>query len=252
MKNPRVVTALGIGLVSVWLMSTAQADEWDKKTTITISEPVQLPTVVLQPGTYVMKLLNSASDRHVVQVFDKDQKEVITTIMAIPNYRLQPTGKSEFDFWEVPAGQPRALRAWFYPGDSFGQEFEYPKNLSAQIASYTHVTVPTASESPANIESPRVEPASQNAKSAELHTRTPTQASAVVPRPIPTPAPLAARPEPEPQPVQLAQATPPPAPQPLATPSELPRTASFLPLVGLIGLASLAAFGLTLGRKSIR
>ena len=51
----------------------------------------------------------------------------MTTILAIPNYRLQPTGKTVFTFWETPPGQPKALRAWFYPGDNFGQEFAYPK-----------------------------------------------------------------------------------------------------------------------------
>jgi hypothetical protein len=63
---------------------------------------------------------------------------LFTTILAIPNYRLQPTGKTVFTFWETPPGQPKALRAWFYPGDNFGQEFAYPKSAAVQIAAVSH------------------------------------------------------------------------------------------------------------------
>src|SRR5271155_1989652 len=130
---------------AVSLAPMAKADEWNKRTILTVNEAIQLPTVVLQPGTYTFKLLDSQSDRHIVQVFDKDGMHLITTILAIPNYRLQATGKSEFAFWEVPAGQPPAMRAWFYPGDNFGQEFAYPKDMSTQIAASAKMAVPTTS-----------------------------------------------------------------------------------------------------------
>ena len=126
MINSIRLLALTSLAAAVSLAPMAKADEWNKKTILTVNEAIQLPSVVLQPGTYTFKLLDSQSDRHIVQVFDKDGMHLITTILAIPNYRLQPTGKSEFAFWEVPAGQPAAMRAWFYPGDNFGQEFAYP------------------------------------------------------------------------------------------------------------------------------
>src|ERR1700692_657177 len=104
-------------ILSVTLMPTLQADTWNKKTVLTVNEPVQLPTMILQPGTYVLKLMDSQAARHIVQVFAKNDQHLMTTILAIPNYRLRRTGKTEFQFWETPAGQPKALRAWFYPGD---------------------------------------------------------------------------------------------------------------------------------------
>src|SRR5665213_2524867 len=129
----------------------AVADQWDKKTTITIDESVQLPTTLLQPGTYVIKLV-ATGDRHTVQFFDKDEKHVITTILAIPNERVRPTGKSVFAFWETPAGQPLALRAWFYPGDNFGQEFAYPKGEAGRIsANNSGATVPVNDEKSADL-----------------------------------------------------------------------------------------------------
>jgi len=121
----------------------AMADQWNKKTIITVGEPIQVPGKVLQPGKYVMKLMDSPSNRHIVQIFNEDESKLQTTVLAIPNYRLQPTGKTEFGWWETPAGQPRAMRAWFYPGDNFGQEFAYPKSEAVTIAARTNQNVPT-------------------------------------------------------------------------------------------------------------
>jgi hypothetical protein len=90
------------------------ADQWNKKTIMTANETIEMPScctpdhiVTLQPGTYVMVLVDSLSDRHIVRVFDKTETHVITTILAIPTYRLQVTDKTVFQYWEVPAGQPR-------------------------------------------------------------------------------------------------------------------------------------------------
>src|SRR6185369_6534102 len=133
----------GVALLSASLAPSLHADQWNKKTVLTIKETIQLPHTVLQPGTYVFKLADSPSDRHIVQIFTADETHIIATILAIPNYRLKPTGKSVFRFWETPAGQPKAMRAWFYPGDNFGQEFAYPKMKSIEIAKITRTAVPT-------------------------------------------------------------------------------------------------------------
>lgn len=130
-----------LGLMT--LVPSAMADQWNKKTYITINEAVQVPGKVLQPGRYVMRLLDSPSNRHIVQIFNEREDQLQTTVLAIPNYRLQPTGQTEFQWWETPAGQPKALRAWFYPGDNFGQEFAYPKSEAMRIASTSNTNVPT-------------------------------------------------------------------------------------------------------------
>src|SRR6202171_1357399 len=132
----------GLALFGLALTPSLKADQWDKKTILTVNEAVQLPTTVLEPGKYVFKLLDSLSDRHIVQVFSSDETHLITTVLAIPNYKLNPSGRSDLRVWEAPAAQPRAMRACFYPGDNFGQEFAYPKNKSVEIAKVAHVPVP--------------------------------------------------------------------------------------------------------------
>jgi hypothetical protein len=220
----------------------ASADEWNKKTILTVKEAIQLPqccgaNIVLQPGTYSFKLLDSASDRHIVQVFDSND-HIITTILAIPNYRIQPKGHTEFTFWEVPAGQPPAMRAWFYPGDNFGQEFAYPKNMSAQIAAVANAPVPTvAAASAEEYKTAPVTATDQSGNSATLEASTYTAPAAVTPAPEP-----AAAPAPEPTPAPEVAAAPAPEPQPAPAPAELPQTASAFPLIGLLGLLSMVAF----------
>jgi hypothetical protein len=124
--------------------STASAHFASKKTTVTFNEPVEIPGVsaqVLPAGVYVFRLLDSLSDRHIVQVFNKNESHIYATILAIPNYRLRATDKTVMTFSERAAGDPQAIRAWFYPGDNWGQEFVYPKRRALQLAKLTNLPV---------------------------------------------------------------------------------------------------------------
>src|SRR5689334_15622173 len=140
-------TVLGMALLGAMLLPGARADEWNQKTTMTFSGPVEIPGVhlkgwgVLPAGTYVFKILDSSSDRHIVQIFNKDETMIYATILAIPNYRLQATDRKVLTFRERPTGQPEALRAWFYPGRNWGEEFVYPKAKAVELAKSTNVPV---------------------------------------------------------------------------------------------------------------
>ena len=106
-------------------------------------------------GTYVFKILDSPTDRHIVQIFSQDETTVYATILAIPNYRLKATDKTVMTFRERPAGQPEALRAWFYPGKNWGEEFVYPKAKAMELAKSTNVPVLfTAAELPVEVAEP--------------------------------------------------------------------------------------------------
>lgn len=230
-----------VGLFGAALAPSMLADEWNKKTILTVNEPIQLPNKVLPPGKYVMKLLDSPSNRHIVQVFNGDETQLQTTVLAIPNYRLEPTGKTQFQFWETPPGQPKAMRAWFYPGDNFGQEFAYPKSESTRIATYTHQTVPTTySTSEADLTTAKVGTVDEKGTESELPASTYSKQTEMAQN---TPPP-AATPQATPQaapPADMPAATPQQT-MPARTPTSLPHTGSNLPLFGLIGLFSLGAF----------
>src|ERR1700674_5453037 len=140
-------TVLCLAVLGLAFSPSARADETNRKTVITFSAPVEIPGVHLQgwailpAGTYVFKILDSQSDRHIVQIFSKDELTVYATILAIPNLRLKATDKTVMTFRERPAGQPEALRAWFYPGREWGEEFVYPKAQAIELAKATTTTV---------------------------------------------------------------------------------------------------------------
>lgn len=245
-------------LAGVFSLANVQADQWDKRTVITIDAPMQLPTTNLQPGTYTLKLLDSQSNRHIVTVWDKDGMKLITTILAIPNYRLKPTGDSKFGFWETPAGQPKALRAWFYPGDNFGQEFAYPKDTANMLATLNKDEIPVLTDSDQSritAQSTRTEETTvaQNKAEPPPAPAPPEPVERTTPAPEPPPAPVASvEPQPVTPPAAVAEPEPAPAPAPEPAREEraelrtLPQTASHwneLALFGLMtGLMGLATF----------
>jgi hypothetical protein len=219
---------LAVPVLMAWGVA-AHADEWDKMTKITVGESIEVPGAVLPAGTYLFKLVDSPSDRHIVQVMNVREDHVYATVIAIPNYRLEPTGKTALTFYEVPAGQPAPVRAWFYPGDNFGQEFVYPKNRNLVIntAAATPPPAPPAAEPAPQPEPPVVAEATPPAAPSE-------------PEPAPAPEPQVAANEPPPAPVQPSSAP------------VMPQTGSNLPLVALFGLVSVGgALGLGVFAKRL-
>jgi len=226
-----VATIFCLSLAALAFSASVKADAWNKKTIVTFSQPVEVPGgVVLPPSTYVFKLLDSASNRHIVQIFNEDQTHIYATVLAIPNYRLRVTGKTVITFTERAAGEPQAIRAWFYPGDNFGQEFVYRKSRAVELAKQTNS--PMTSE----LESEITKPTKSLNEEPEADLKQ-SQSTAVNP------------PEKE---VEIAQAVEPPPAKTTPTPQEetadapesmeqLPQTASQLPFWGLIGLLSLGA-----------
>jgi hypothetical protein len=230
-----VPTVFCAALIGAAFSPNVKADEWNQKTVVTFSGPVETPGVhikgwaVLPAGTYVFKLLGSPSDRHIVQIFNQNETVLYTTALAIPNYRLRATGKTVITFRERPAGEPEALRAWFYPGMNFGQEFVYPKEKAVELAKETNTPV---------LYTPAAIVAEEPVAAVEELKQVPVQAV--------TPAG---------EEVEIAQVvTPPPAVEAPAVVAEtLPRTASPLPLIGLFGLLALgAAFSLRFARVRVR
>ena len=112
----------------------ATADDHDKKTTITFEEAVEVPGgVVLQPGKYVFILQNSQNDRNIVLIKNDRENKTYAQVFATNAFHVKAKGKTQVLFWESPAGQPAILRAWFYPGDNYGQSFMYKKDRAAEI-----------------------------------------------------------------------------------------------------------------------
>ena len=232
-----VATIICLTLVALALPIPVNADASDKKTIVTFNQSVEIPGVqVLPAGKYVFKLLDSSSNRNIVQIFNKDQTHVYATILAIPNSRLQATDKTVITFGERAAGKPEAIRAWFYPGANWGREFVYPKTRAVELAKITHQPVlAMPAELAPNLTKPAKsvdEPPVVALKEAPVTAVKPTGDEVAITEVIELP------------PMQTASALKP------EVAGRLPNTASPLPLLGLIGLLSLGAgFALSVIRK---
>ena len=131
--------ALGLAI----LPTPAKADVWNQKTKFTFSEPVEIPGQVLAAGTYVFKLMDSTSDRNIVEVLNEREDHLYGIFLAIPDYRLKPADRSIITFEERAQGSPEAVRAWFYPGENYGHDFVYPKVKAMQLAKANNQPVPS-------------------------------------------------------------------------------------------------------------
>lgn len=118
---------LALLLAGMTMLPLARADEWNKETLVTFSTPVAVPGQVLAPGRYIFKLVDTQSDRHVVQIFTEEPRQIVATVSTIPAYRLQASDENLITFEERPAGTPEAVKRWFYPGDLSGVAFVYPE-----------------------------------------------------------------------------------------------------------------------------
>jgi hypothetical protein len=143
MKNHlRMTAALALSFIGSALVPVLKADDWDKKTRITIDQSIEVQGTVLPAGSYVMKLLGSP-DQCTVEIFNAAENRLLVTVLALPVSRFNPTGRSEFRFYDEAAGQPQELRAWFYPGDEIGFGFrsvQGPVGQSARQHSSTTAT----------------------------------------------------------------------------------------------------------------
>lgn len=224
-----------LALFGALLTPTAQADAWNRKTTVTFSAPVEIPGVhlagwgVLPAGTYVFKILDSQSDRHIVQISNKEETTIYATILAIPNYRIKATDKTVMTFAERAAGEPEALRAWFYPGRNWGEEFVYPKSRALAIAKATNTPVLyTLVEIPVEVSKPirtRSEPIVIELKRAPVMAIKPSGEEVQLAEVVTLPPAAELQDEP-------VTAT--------AAAESLPATASELPLIGMLGLFAVA------------
>jgi hypothetical protein len=158
--------------------------------------------------------MDSQSDRNIVQVFNKRENHLFGTFLTIPDYRLKPAGKTIITFEERAAGSPEAVRAWFYPGQNYGHQFVYPKARAVELAKANNQPVASM---PTELAQNTTLPATTM---QESHVIAMKQAPLKVQQPT----------EEEVEIAEVFPATPP------ELPASLPKTASSLPLVALIGL----------------
>jgi len=249
-----LIVAVAIIVLAALHPTPAQADTWDQLTYLTFSAPVEVPGTVLPAGTYTFKLADPDASRDVVRVQSRDGATVYATFFTIKDERLTPTDKPVVTFEETPAGTPEAIKAWFYPGDQVGHEFVYPKEQALKIAAATHQPVLASASGNAN------KPSSTSATSTSVASIKNAPVSRIdehgATQPMHTDRSAHTAPMKSLQTASssTARATDATNPAPKSTHTsgsskQLPKTASPLPLVALLGLTSLT---LAIGARVLR
>ena len=272
------------GLMLAPAVSSAQTTA-DRNTKVTFSGPVSIPGKTLPAGTYTFKLADSPANRHIVQVFDKDETQIIATLLAVPAEKMEAEGDPVITFKETPADRPPALRYWYYAGERAGNEFVYPKSQALAIAQASGEGVMAVDTDSTNIDDWKGTPtrvtATGQSSTASTTTTTSTTSSdttSAQPQSQPTTPPTQPTTTPEPTPQSSAPTTAPqsPTPAPTTAPrtsapatapstapeterpagtsgrtaSELPHTATSIPAVGLIGLLAVGGGLMMRARRS--
>jgi hypothetical protein len=204
----------------------------NQDTFFTFSQAVELPKTTLPAGTYFFQLMDSPSNRHIVKVMSQDRKQLYATLLAIPYYSNdRPSDDPQVRFMETPAANgvaaTNAIKIWFYPGNSVGHEFIWPRDKAVQLAKATGVSVLTTKTEDESSELSRVDGGGIEAVEPEVSV----QASAST---------TETQPAPEPQREQIGALATPPAEPETAPRRDLPHTAGVLPLLALMGLGSMA------------
>ena len=215
----------------------------NQDTFFTFSQAVELPKTTLPAGTYFFQLMDSDSNRHIVKVMSQDRKQLHATLMAIPYYSNdRPPDDPQVRFMETPAANgaapSNAIKIWFYPGNSVGHEFIWPRDKAVQLAKATNQSVLTTKTEDESSELSRVDGAGIDAVEPETQP---------APEPVREQVGALATPPAEPAPMPERATEPAPAPEP-APRSDLPATAGVLPLLALIGLGSI--FGSRMVRRA--
>ena len=147
-------------------------------------------------------------------------------------------------FRERPAGEPEALRAWFYPGKRWGEEFVYPKARAIQLAKETKTPVLFATvDFPLEVTEPilpATAPVIAQLKQTPIRAIEPTGQEVEIAAVVTPPPAVELQPDTAPAPTEVAALV-------------LPKTASALPLIALFGLLALGGgLGLRLAQKRIQ
>jgi hypothetical protein len=146
MLTKRLITAACAAAMLTMVSAAAARAQgpMDQRTEFTFNQPVELPNVTLPAGTYIFRFVDATTGKRVMQVQAKDaSNKNYGMFMTISAQRPKASDNAELRFLETPAGQPAAVKTWWYPGNTLGREFIYPRTQARRLAQATNQTVLT-------------------------------------------------------------------------------------------------------------
>ena len=206
--------SLAVGALALMICVPAAFAQTPEGSILPVTEPLDVGGPILQPGTYLIRVLPSPTDRNKVQITSQDGQTVFATVLTVPRY-LKPgeeIANTTFVFYPPVEGAPRALRTWYAQDPSAsggGHDIVYDERRARELARLASLPVVSY----------RQETQVSAFDDTDLFLVTPDQRIKVY---VPPPPMVSA--------ARVAE----------AAPLQMPRTASRLPLVAMLGLLSIA------------
>lgn len=202
---------LGLALSAGWSAPRSAADEGGKSVTIDLKSPTQIPGRVLHPGSYVLETSGGQSGWNVIRVYSGDKSSLVATLLAYPNPQIPSEGEKVLIYSRGGANGAVVMKGWFFDGDSQAEQWAYPKVEADRIGRANHLRIPTTGTADVY---PSALPLAANSWSATVDNAATSAANDESAASMKTES---------------------------AESRDLPRTASYRPLAGLLGLLALCA-----------
>jgi hypothetical protein len=206
--------ALGLALSAGWNAPRSAADEGGKSVTVDLKSPTQIPGRVLRPGSYVLETSGGQSGWNVIRVYSGDKSALVATLLAYPNPQIPSEGKKVLVYPRGGANGAVVMEGWFFDGDSQAEQWAYPKVEADRIGRANHLRIPTTGTADVY---PSALPLAANSWSAPVDNAATSAAN-------------------DDSAASMKKAT-----TESAESRELPKTASYRPLAGLLGFLALCA-----------
>jgi hypothetical protein len=226
---------LGIG--------TAHAQPADYRTYFTFSAPVTLPGITLPAGKYLFRLADPDTSRKVINILNADGTKSLAMLHTIPNQMAEAPKDAEIRFMETSAKVPPPVKSWWYPGKSIGYEFIYPRKQALELAKGSTEPVLTTARDESNLATADLSRVDGQGVPAEVKVEenpAPARVTGRAQQGEIASGASSSQPSRDPRADETARST---------ARTELPRTASSLPSVTLLGALALA-LGVALSLRS--
>jgi hypothetical protein len=126
-RKPFVMALALVGIGLATAVSIGASTNAKHTMYVTFNRPVSLPGVTLGSGTYIFEAPDPVSDDDLVRVLSRDRKIVILTTFTRAVDRPADMRRNQvFSFREAPGNGPQPIAVW-WPEDSVGHQFIYPK-----------------------------------------------------------------------------------------------------------------------------
>jgi hypothetical protein len=123
MRTIRNLAVIAIAAITFALLApNAEAQIPLQKIRVTISEPVEVPNMVLPIGTYIFEAIENG---RMTRILSSDESHIYTTVLTQPDERREPLDNPVVTLSESPKGQVPRIDSWFFAGESIGNEFLY-------------------------------------------------------------------------------------------------------------------------------